>query len=562
VVVSSAIFDVRAFGAVGDGEHLDSDAINEAILKAHAAGGGTVYVPAGTFLVYSIRLKSNLTLHLERGSVLLAAGDPPPGHEEILAMLTPEGTLPGGGSGDSGSFYAGDIFGLDEPAAAPPCDRSTPSHATPPPTFEQAMKSATRGKAGGGAGYDPPEPNPHDQYQDHGHSHWHNSLIWGVDLENVAIVGGGMIDGRGLTWNADPANPTGNKSVALKNCRNVLLRDLTFFRGGHFVVLMTGCDSITIDNIRIDTNRDGIDIDCSRNVSITNCAINSPNDDAIVLKSSYALGEARPTEHVTISNCRLSAFDMGSMLDGTYRTTQTLAPDRGGVTGRIKFGTESNGGFRNIAISNCAFLHCRGLAIETVDGGAIEDVVVTNITMRDVTTAPLFVRLGGRLRGPAGISPGIVRRITISNVAASDVDPRYATLFSGIPGHLIEDLRLSNIHIRYRGGGGRMDAAVQVPEREKGYPDPNMFGIIPACGLYFRHVKNLHVHDVSLAFDKPDKRPAVVLEDVENALFVQLEAATLTGVPMFSYQGVKKLIIRHSGAITSTQVDSINRGTM
>ncbi len=72
------------------------------------------------------------------------------------------------------------------------------------------------------------------------------------------------------------------------------------------------------------------------------------------------------------------------------------------MTGRIKFGTESNGGFKNITISNCVFDHCRGLALETVDGGPIEDIAVTNITMRDVTTAPIFLRLGRRMRGPAG----------------------------------------------------------------------------------------------------------------------------------------------------------------
>ena len=163
------------------------------------------------------------------------------------------------------------------------------------------MEAAGANRATDGPGYDPPEPNPHDQYQDHGHSHWHNSLIWGEDLENVAITGTGIIDGRGLTWNADPAHPTGNKAIALKRCRNVMLRDFTIFRGGHFAVLATGCRQVTIDHVTIDSNRDGLDIDSCQHVTINNCDINTPNDDAIVLNSSFARGEARATEDVTIA---------------------------------------------------------------------------------------------------------------------------------------------------------------------------------------------------------------------------------------------------------------------
>jgi polygalacturonase len=102
----STTIDVKSHGARADGITLDSPAINAAILAAHAAGGGTVVLSAGTYLSYSIRLKSNITLHLDRGAILLAAGDEPPSHEQILSMLTPDGTLPGGGTGDARSRYA------------------------------------------------------------------------------------------------------------------------------------------------------------------------------------------------------------------------------------------------------------------------------------------------------------------------------------------------------------------------------------------------------------------------------------------------------------------------
>ena len=221
-------------------------------------------------------------------------------------------------------------------------------------------------------------------YQDFGHSHWKNSLIWGIGVENVAIIGQGRIDGKGLTRRSPgprkprtagetpasmAANPSplgelaplsdmdglGTKAIASELSRNVTLKDFTIFQGGHFALVATGVDNLTIDNLRVDTNRDGFDIDACRNVRISNSYVNTPNDDAIVLKSSFALGFNRATENVTITNCQVSGFDLGTLLDGTYKTMQEAGPDKDRPTGRLKFGTESNGGFRNITISNIVF---------------------------------------------------------------------------------------------------------------------------------------------------------------------------------------------------------------
>ena len=212
----------------------------------------------------------------------------------------------------------------------------------------------------GKGGYDAPEPNEFDKFQDFGHSHWHNSLIWGENLQNIAIIGHGLIDGKGLTRSGNTKEGIANKAIALKWCRNVILKDISILTGGHFCLLATGVDNFTIDNFKIDTNRDGLDIDCCQHGHISNCSVNSPFDDAIVLKSSFALGVARFTEDVTITNCSVSGFDIGTFLNGTYkRENAGKVPDRGVVTGRIKLGTESNGGFRNITVSNCAFEFCR-----------------------------------------------------------------------------------------------------------------------------------------------------------------------------------------------------------
>lgn len=368
-----AAYDVKEFGATGNGTTLDTDAINKAIEIAAKAGGGTVNFPAGTYLSYSIRLKSHITLYLEQGATILAA--------------TPQGDI----------------------------------------------------------GYDAPEAGPGNKYQDFGHSHWQNSLIWGIGLENVSILGPGTIYGKGLTRGGPYRTPVGNKAIALKLCRNVILKDFTILYGGHFGILATGVDNMTIDNLKIDTNRDGIDVDACRNVRISNCTVNSPWDDAICLKSSYALGYARATENVTITNCQVTGYDRGTLIDGTYKRDEyKKVPDKEGLTGRIKFGTESNGGFKNITISNCVFEFCRGLALETVDGGLLEDISISNITMRDIVNSPIFLRLGGRMRGPEGVPIGKLRRVSISNLMVYNADSHFSSIISGIPDHDIEDIKLNN----------------------------------------------------------------------------------------------------------------------
>ena len=236
----------------------------------------------------------------------------------------------------------------------------------------------------------------------------------------------------------------GNKAIALKNCCGVTLRDFSILHGGHFGILATGVDHLAIDHLKIDTNRDGMDIDACRDVHVTDCSVNSPWDDGICLKSSDGLGTPRDTEDVTITGCYVSGdYREGAMLDGTWRR---FAPEeKVPRTGRIKFGTESMGGFRRIAVTNCVLDHCNGLAIESVDGGVIEDVVVSNLTMHDVTAAPIFLRLGARLRGPEGTTVGAIRRVTISNVTFSGANGRYGSILSGVPGHPLEDVLISNV---------------------------------------------------------------------------------------------------------------------
>jgi len=191
-------------------------------------------------------------------------------------------------------------------------------------------------------------------------------------------------------------------------------------KGGHFALLATGVDNLTIDNLLIDTDRDGFDIDCCRNVRISNCTINSPWDDAICPKSSYALGALRPTENVTIANNYVTGtYELGSVLNGIWKK---FADDARVLReGRIKCGTESNGGFRNITITGNVIEGCKGIALESSDGALIEDIAITGNTMRDIVDAPLFLRLNRRNRGPKEtMRPGAIRRISISNLISSN----------------------------------------------------------------------------------------------------------------------------------------------
>lgn len=468
---SKIFYNVKELGAKGDGTAMDTKAINKVIEDAAAAGGGTVYFPAGNYLCGSIRLKSNICLYLDQGSTLIAASD------------------------------------------------STE--------------------------FDVPEKSVNDTYQDYGHSHWHNSFIWGEKLHDITITGTGTIYGKSLVRSGSRGNGRPNKAIALLNCYNVIIRDITINHGGWFAILATGVDNLTIDNLKVDTNRDGFDIDCCKNVRISNCTVNSPFDDAICLKSSFGLGYAKPTENVTITNCQVSGYDEGSLLDGTFKRNKKYNDSTdNGPTGRIKFGTESNGGFKNITISNCVFDHCRGLALETVDGALLEDVTINNITMRNIANAPIFIRLGARMRGPDTIAIGQCRRIIISNLIAWNVDAKYGSIISGLPGHDIEDLQLSNIRIYYKGGGSKDSINRTVPEYEKDYPEPMRWRMMPSYGFFFRHVKNLKLHDVQISFIQDEARPPFILDDVKGALFYDIQAAKSVDAPYFLLKNVSDIDIQ------------------
>ena len=197
---------------------------------------------------------------------------------------------------------------------------------------------------------------------------------------------------------------------------------------------------MTVDNVTMDTNRDGIDIDCCRNVMVSNCRINSPNDDGLCPKSTFALGRNVITENMTIVNCMVSGFEIGTLIDGTMKPKAN-----GNGNGRLKFGTEANGGFRNVTVANVVFRSCRGLALEEVDGGILENINIHNITMMDVPSYAIYITTGKRNRGPEVKQPSRMRNVLISNVTADGVSANSGIQIFGLPEQPIEGLRLENI---------------------------------------------------------------------------------------------------------------------
>ncbi|GGH04233.1 rhamnogalacturonidase [Mucilaginibacter phyllosphaerae] len=474
---AAGFFNVKAYGAKGNGKVLDNQAIDRAITACAKSGGGTVYLPAGNYLCGSIHLKSNINLFIDAGATITGA-----------------------------------------PAAL--------------------------------NAYDQAEPFTDTAYQDGGHTYFHNSLIWGEHLENVSITGRGRIDGGGLTSKdkehmGDPTGGsigTGDKAIAIKLSKNILIRDVTIFHGGHFAILLTGCNMVTLDNLTIDTNRDGIDIDCCINTVVSNCRVNSPNDDAICPKSSYALNRPFITENLSIVNCQVSGFKEGTLLDGT------MVPAKAGWSnGRIKFGTESNGGFRNCVVSNCTFRSCNGLALEDVDGGIMENIIVSNITMMDINHYPIYVTLGRRNRGPKSTTRmGHVNNILISNILVTGADAMSGIQITGTPGYPVRNIKIQNISVQYKGGGTKEQGEKQFPELERGYPEPFLLGVNPAYGLFIRHAKDVALDHITFSTLKPDNRPAIVASDVDGLEIDHFKIPDVKGIKQLRTDKVTNLKIDNS----------------
>lgn len=372
------------------------------------------------------------------------------------------------------------------------------------------------------ADFDPYEKLPFANAADHETSFFHFSLIWGEDIEHIAILGTGVIDGN-------RSRRGGPKPIALNRCRNITLRNITIRNAPNYAISLLGCDHALIDGIAVRNGYcDGIDPDASRFVQISHCYIES-RDDAIVPKASFSLGVRRATEYLTVSDCILVTACNG-----------------------FKLGTESGGDFKHIAVSNCILrrhpewrVPTSGIGLESVDGSRLESVSITNFVM-DQVHCPIFLRLGNRGRDQATPTPGSLRNIIIDNIIASEA--QQACLLTGIPGYPLEAISLSRLNLTYRGGGRREQADITVPELIDAYPSPDKFGDLPAAGVYARHVRGLDLDHVRVSLLAPDSRPAFYGQDIVDldveALNVQSTAAS---EPLLRLVNVRQALIRASG---------------
>ncbi len=394
-------YNVRDFGAAGDGTTKDTVAIQKAIDACAAAGGGTVHFPAGAYRSGSLHLRNHITLHLDNGAVLLGCTD----KED----------------------------------------------------------------------YDPWETLPFKNDADQETSYFHNALIWGEDVEYIAITGHGMID-------SNFKKRHGPKAIALKKCRYVEISGIHIRNCPNYCISMLGTDYVNIDGVTIQSGHaDGIDPDSCQNVRISNCHIEAW-DDAIVPKTSFSLGERRACENITVTNC--------------YLATGCNA---------FKLGTESGGDFKRIAVSNCVMSGLEedpaisGIALESVDGANIDGITVSNITMVNVRT-PIFLRLGNRGRDMETPAPGSLKNVSISNVVATRA--MFPCSITGIPKRRIQGVTLDNIRIIYAGSNPMHPAGAPVPELEEKYPEADMFGTLPAYGMYCRHVEGLTLSNMHFGCDR------------------------------------------------------------
>jgi polygalacturonase len=354
----------------------------------------------------------------------------------------------------------------------------------------------------------------------------------------VGLVGRGTIDGQGRSFKYSRAEPYKNRPylIRLVNCRDVLVEGLQLRCSAMWMQHYLACRRVTVRGIHVwnfgNANNDGIDLDGCKDCTVAQSVFES-DDDGITLKSTLD----RPAENIAVSDCLARSH-----------------------CNAIKLGTESNGGFQNITISNCVvtspdedspLMYGRGrgmsgISLELVDGGRLERVAISNITIHGVSV-PLFLRLGNRARpfqeGQPAPPMGSFRDVAISNIVASGVS-RVGCSITGLPGHSIENVSLSNILLTFEGGGTRELAAKKVQEYPQRYPECLMFGELPAYGFYCRHVNGLRLANVQLRTAAPDRRHAILCDDVENLALEGIDAAySPGGAPLLGLIDVREAIV-------------------
>lgn len=455
-----AIFNVKDYGAIGDGTTLNSKAVQNAIDECARQGGGVVLFENGTFVLGTVFLKSNVYVEIAKDALILGAE----------------------------SYY----------------------------DYEQEEKI------------------DYPIYQDSSHTYFNPSMFVGRNCNNIKIYGEGKIDMRSV-WDEDGVRGAaivhrGAKCIALKECSNVEIYGLEINNVTDLAVYFAGCNYVDVHGLKMRVYIDGVSPDNSKNVKIYDCDIEA-GDDGIVFKSSYTLNRLDICKDIHVWNCRIKSR-----------------------CNAIKFGTETNGGFEDVLIENIDIRETRitGISIESVDGAVIDGVTIRNVKMTNVN-APIFVHVGRRMRGPKGLKIGKIKNITLENITADGPyvpyeiiawnylsfkdndfyqDPKVFGLAASFDGtipteqwqmtsnvcglkeSLLENIVLRNIDLRLYGAVEEFEK--NVPTEPKVYPEVYTYGrILPAKGIYFRHVDGLILDNVKVSTYHPDKREDFVFDNVK-----------------------------------------------
>lgn len=381
------------------------------------------------------------------------------------------------------------------------------------------------------------------------------ALIFAEGVRNVSITGKGTIDGNGDSSTFQLGNDSSPESrkrpcmLLFIDSKNIKVQDLKLTNSAYWLQNYLGCDTLHLKGLNIynqtNFNQDATDIDAS-NVLIEDCIIDA-DDDGICLKSH---DPNRIVENVTVRNC-------------------TIATN----CNAVKFGTKSDGGFRNITISNCFIKKASednvrkwqenlefieqpitvisGFALESVDGGIIENVNISDITMQDVQT-PIFVIMGRRNIGQAGnedfynsennkldpaLKVGKVSNLTFKNITATS-HSKMTSSISAAHGYYIENVVLENIKISTMGNGTLKEADTPLSEYLGSYPENRMYGYVyPSSGLFLRHIKNVTLENIELTVRNEDYRPSVILDDVHK-----VKISSVTATPPKGNQALFRII--------------------
>jgi len=452
---------VTDFGAIPNGKVLNTLAIQAAIdYASEELKGGTVVFPQGKWLCGSLMLKSNVTLYLEEGAILLGSINPNDYQKLEIA---------------------------DVPVAPKAQDNSRLALLL---AFNQSNISI-KGKG----------------------------TIDGRGRELALVIDslhhtGEKIDPNYNTWSNRPSETARPKIINFMMCRDVNISDVTIKNSACWVQTYELCTGLTIDGIKVESrafwNNDGINIVDCKNVVVSNCDVNSA-DDGICLKSYYP---GYYNDSILIENCTVrssaSAVKFGTASIGGFRNV-VINNIRVIDTFRSAIAIESvDGGFiENVTVSNISASNTgNALFIRLGQRYGEKPGSIKNVTVRNMEVQVPFGRPDENydMRGPA----------------LPFFHNQFPAPISGIPDAAIENITLENITIQYPGRASKGMAYVplwrldEVPEKIKDYPEYSMYGELPSWGFYVRHVNGLTMKNITLRIDDKDYRPAMIFDRVSD----------------------------------------------